>query len=209
MVRWPDLSVSIIQADDEDHLQQLLDHVADPRLAVWVEYDGPLWFEFAPNVGLKRNGDVKLRAKFSEEPAPSTVWRRGGADGDVEYEMFESMLEQLFPHLNAAVADVCRRDLSGRALEKVIRRAVEKEQWHRRALDEHCTEHPVLLPPPLAHTVLCTLDRIEAEGSERDIEAERSDVAVMLDISEEWHEELLERLEAERERAAQRAANGR
>ena len=51
LVQWPDLSVSVIRANDEEHLQELLDHVTEPSLAIWVEYDGPLWFEFPPLPG--------------------------------------------------------------------------------------------------------------------------------------------------------------
>lgn len=38
IVRWPNLSASLIQADDEDHLQELFDEIGDPGAAIWEEY---------------------------------------------------------------------------------------------------------------------------------------------------------------------------
>jgi hypothetical protein len=45
LVRWPTLVASIVRADNEDHLTDVLDEVASPGEAVWTEYDGPLWID--------------------------------------------------------------------------------------------------------------------------------------------------------------------
>lgn len=198
LVRWPDLSVSVIQAKDEEHLQELLDHLADPSLAIWVEYDGPLWFEFEPNVRRKRNGGARINSAFRNDPAPTTVWKPGKPEFDVSNEMFEVILDRLFPHLRVAVQQADPDEMDNSAFENGIATALEKEQWHEDSLDER--DGP-MLPPSLVRTMLHSLKRQDTEGSQRDIRAQRREMSEMLDRAEVWHDDQLERLEAERQRA--------
>lgn len=46
LVRWPALSASLVQADDEDDLLDMLDQVADPGGCTFEVYSGPLWIDF-------------------------------------------------------------------------------------------------------------------------------------------------------------------
>lgn len=46
LVRWPALSASLVQADDEDELLDMLDQVADPGGCTFEVYSGPLWIDF-------------------------------------------------------------------------------------------------------------------------------------------------------------------
>ncbi|MFN2219119.1 MAG: hypothetical protein ACK2UA_10975 [Anaerolineae bacterium] len=46
LVRWPDLSCTLVTARDEDHLVDLLDEVGNPEGCRWTEYDGPLFIDF-------------------------------------------------------------------------------------------------------------------------------------------------------------------
>src|SRR5260370_2626287 len=46
LVRWPDLSASLVQADGEDHLLDILDQVGNPDDCEWNIYDGPLFIDF-------------------------------------------------------------------------------------------------------------------------------------------------------------------
>src|SRR5256712_11198212 len=46
LVRWPDLSASLVQADGEEHLLDILDQVGNPDDCEWNIYDGPLFIDF-------------------------------------------------------------------------------------------------------------------------------------------------------------------
>jgi len=46
LVRWPALSASLVQADNEDDLLDMLDQVADPGGCTFEVYSGPLWIDF-------------------------------------------------------------------------------------------------------------------------------------------------------------------
>ena len=46
LVRWPDLSCTLVTARDEDHLGYLLDEVGNPEGCRWTEYDGPVFIDF-------------------------------------------------------------------------------------------------------------------------------------------------------------------
>ena len=50
LVKWQDGTSALIRAEDADHLTYLLDQLADPGIASWQVYDGPLWLEF-PRIG--------------------------------------------------------------------------------------------------------------------------------------------------------------
>ena len=46
LVRWPDLSASLVRARDEDDLTDTLDQVANPDGCEWSIYEGPLFIDF-------------------------------------------------------------------------------------------------------------------------------------------------------------------
>ena len=46
LVRWPDLSASLVRARDEDDLTDTLDQVANPDGCEWSFYEGPLFIDF-------------------------------------------------------------------------------------------------------------------------------------------------------------------
>src|SRR5207302_2974523 len=46
LVRWPDLSASLVQADGEEHLLDILDQVGNPDDCEWNIYEGPLFIDF-------------------------------------------------------------------------------------------------------------------------------------------------------------------
>jgi len=47
LVRWPDLSASLVRAETEEHLLDILDQTANPEGCEWEEYDGPLAIDFS------------------------------------------------------------------------------------------------------------------------------------------------------------------
>lgn len=56
LVRWEDASLALIRARDEEELMLLLDGEADPNLAGWCPYDGPVCVDFsAPVIVVYRN----------------------------------------------------------------------------------------------------------------------------------------------------------
>src|SRR5438067_10243798 len=46
LVRWPDLSASLVRARDEDDLIDTLDQVGNPEGCEWSVYKGPLFVDF-------------------------------------------------------------------------------------------------------------------------------------------------------------------
>jgi len=46
LVRWPDLAASLVRAQDDDELIDILDQVANPEGCEWSVYDGPLFIDF-------------------------------------------------------------------------------------------------------------------------------------------------------------------
>lgn len=46
LVRWPDLSASLVRARDEADLIDTLDQVANPEGCEWTVYEGPLFHDF-------------------------------------------------------------------------------------------------------------------------------------------------------------------
>jgi len=46
LVRWPTLTASLVQADDEDELLDILDQDDDPGGCTFEVYSGPLWIDF-------------------------------------------------------------------------------------------------------------------------------------------------------------------
>jgi hypothetical protein len=46
LVRWPDLSASLVRARDEEDLVDVLDQVANPDGCEWSVYEGPLFVDF-------------------------------------------------------------------------------------------------------------------------------------------------------------------
>ena len=46
VVRWPDLSASLVRAEGEEHLLDILDQVANPDDCEWSIYEGPLFIDF-------------------------------------------------------------------------------------------------------------------------------------------------------------------
>ena len=106
LVRWPRLEASLVFANDEDHLTDILDEVDTPTVATWSEYHGPLWIDF--NVGIhaeeKGNGhawsveEVQMAINdrfFDTELVPG--------EGETALEIMEAVFEDAFPQLAAVI----------------------------------------------------------------------------------------------------------
>lgn len=55
LVRWPDLTASLVRAVDEDELVDILDQEANPEGCEWSVYDGPLFI----NITLPAEWSIK------------------------------------------------------------------------------------------------------------------------------------------------------
>ena len=83
LVRWPNLDLALVRADDEDHLKNILDEVSDPACATWQVYRGPLYIGF--------KSLIELKFAEPEEDAPLTA-------DDVELKGVGKALRQLHMH---------------------------------------------------------------------------------------------------------------
>jgi hypothetical protein len=61
VVRWPDLSASLVQAEGEEHLLDILDQVGNADDCEWSIYDGPLFIDF------------RLPVQWSVEEDPAAI----------------------------------------------------------------------------------------------------------------------------------------
>ena len=150
LVRWPGLEASIVRADDEDHLTDILDEVASPTEASWTVYDGPLWIDVSPGLEARREeGDgekwtVGGADKVAEQPWLGAVMQDG--DSETAAEMMEAIFEGAFPNLAKVIEEAeeekldpkkirsaAMRDLAEHAPSGVLPgglRALEDEEGH-------------------------------------------------------------------------------
>ena len=100
LVRWPTLVASIVRANDEDHLTDILDEVSSPGDAVWTEYRGPLWVDVP--LGIEARYEDDDWALEGVEHAASKALRGAKLDSEsseTSAEMFDAILGTAFPHL--------------------------------------------------------------------------------------------------------------
>ncbi|MFC1482332.1 hypothetical protein ACFL51_00850 [Myxococcota bacterium] len=120
MVRWPELTVSLVSASDEKELRDRLDEVADPGGCTWEIYEGPLWVDFELPVKVDLGDRKDKRRPLSPENVkidtgelaqdPSRLVMSDGGSGDTGYEMCEQLREFAFPALHRALEDAPRGD---------------------------------------------------------------------------------------------------
>lgn len=217
IVRWANISASLIQADDDDHLQELLDEEGDPGSAIWEEYDGPVWIEFDPKRRETKDHGFEIDTdSFSADTSPSEFLRPGVAQTDTCFAMYRAILRQLFPHLHRALRETAGSDLSDERARELIVEALAREEWHGDACEERWQRYAgqtnlmsaaglSVLPKHIARTVLSALEDAKDEG--RDITDDLMVMAAQQQDDIAWHEAQRDRLEAERERAREGLAD--
>ena len=117
LVRWPNLTLSIIRARNRDHLELMLDEVGDPGCAQVQEWRGPVWFDLAVPVTFETNDDRGDRplgpqdvtnidvSKLLEEDTRGRL--ENASDGAcTRSEMLDAMMCAMFPHLAATLDDL-------------------------------------------------------------------------------------------------------
>ena len=179
IVRWVNRSASIVRADDEHHLRQLLDEVGDVDAALWEEYDGPLWIELQPEWRQTETGEVVLADDhFDAHTQPWDVLEPGPASGETSLATFWTILARLFPHLYLALRDVTADELSDddQAKQPRPQRTPEERKLWAAVLEGRL---PV----------------------KRDLEAEREEIAALQREETQWRTAQYMRLRAERQEA--------
>lgn len=131
LVRWPDLSAALVTAEDDDHLRDILDEVADPSSCTWTIYTGPLFVEFS----LPAKYEVKRPKSREDKPVRpedivvgdvSELYGYGlkvsAPDCDTADEMFDAIEADAFPNVHEA-REALLEDESGQS-DDLLRKAV-------------------------------------------------------------------------------------
>ncbi len=121
LVRWPDLSASLVRAGSEEALLLILDQVANPEGCEWSVYEGPLFIDFRLPV------EWSVRDAPTEEPvapeqlviddvsrmATESVFETmevSLAGGDEGFDTGAEIIRLAFPEIHAAVEDLDKAD---------------------------------------------------------------------------------------------------
>lgn len=214
IVRWPNLSATLIRADDEDHLQELLDEIGDPGAAIWEKYNGPVWIEFEPKRRESEPGKFVIATDLNARTGPGDILPPGEAMTDTCTEMYWTILKRLFPHLHVALQETAGSDLTDEQARQILTEALSREEWHGAAYHERAKSYAdsdsimgsaglTVLPRNIEDAILAGLETAEEEG--RDISEEISAIGVQRQSDLAWHEVKHERLQAERRRAREDA----
>lgn len=116
LVRWPELTASLVRARDEDDLLHILDQVANPEGCEWSVYKGPLFIDFELpatwSVRNQRPGEpVAPDQVVIEDIGPMAgehileTLQLSVPEGDDGYDMGEAILKKAFPVLQAAIKE--------------------------------------------------------------------------------------------------------
>jgi hypothetical protein len=142
LVRWPDLSASLVRASSEEELLDILDHVANPEGCEWSVYEGPLFIDFRLPVEWSvrdaRTGEpvgpeqvvIDDVSRMATEPVVETM-EVSLAGGDEGFDTGAEVIRLAFPEIHAAVEDLYKGDESlergGVLPEADLRKALHRE----------------------------------------------------------------------------------
>jgi hypothetical protein len=107
LVRWPNLTVSLIAAKDEAELLDTLDEVADAEGCTWKVYKGPLHLDFKTNIEFEDESKYELtpfkpsvKISFSERAFETTHYSFNEDEiSDTITNMWDTITKMSFPHL--------------------------------------------------------------------------------------------------------------
>ncbi len=158
LVRWPDLSASLVRASSEEELLDILDQVANPEGCEWSVYEGPLFIDFRLPVEWSvrdagTRGPVAPEqlviddvSRMATEPVIETM-EISLADGDDGSDTGEEVIRLAFPEIHAAVEKLYEGDEAlereGVLPEADLRKALHRElarflrsSWRRAQLQK-------------------------------------------------------------------------
>ena len=139
LVRWPDLSASLVRARHEDNLIDILDQVGNPDGCEWSVYPGPLFIDFRlpaewrikddrpdepVTPGQVVVGDV---GRMATEPIVEAM--ELSLAGDDGHDTGMAVLRTAFPGVYAAVEKLCESD-EELACEGVVPEAALRDALH-------------------------------------------------------------------------------
>ena len=196
LVRWPNISASIVHAEDEDELCMILDELGDPGAAMWEEYEGPLWVEFNPKWRERESGGFEIDdSEFCEETGYGEVLRASVAETDTGEQMYRELTKRLFPHLHRAIEQTCASGMSEEAVKARLREALEREQWQGELLEQRERRSRGDEPAIMEELGVSLVAKIsELEDGPAQLAAQQQDELT-------WRAILERRLEQERRRA--------
>jgi hypothetical protein len=114
LVRWPDLSASLVRARDEEDLVAILDQVGNADGCEWSVYEGPLFIDFRLPVQWSIRDDRPEQPILPEQVVVGDIGAMARedlvgtvevslADGDDGYATGEEVVRLAFPELQAVV----------------------------------------------------------------------------------------------------------
>lgn len=210
IVRWANLSASLVRAHDEDHLQQLLDEIGDPGVAIWEEYEGPVWIEFEPPRRKSESGKFEIAGDFHGETEPQDFLQPSVAATETCLNMYWIILKRLFPQLHVALRQTAGSDLSTDKVKELMAQALASEDWHGAACEERKRRYASsdtimgltglsVIPKHIGAAILQGLEHAKEAG--RDIDDEIMAMAAQQRDDIVWREAQYARLLEERRRA--------
>lgn len=151
IVRWPNLSCSLVKADDEDEVLYIIDELGDITGARISLYDGPVFLD----ITLPTDKPYPIKDGVEHSPLTSEDIEIGDvsriAEGefpvviapcDTGGDMLRAMREAAFPHLHAALEEHWDEP-NVPAVEEAIRAealVAAQASWRETALWTHGTE---------------------------------------------------------------------
>ncbi len=142
LVRWPDLSASLVRASSEEELLDILDQVVNPEGCEWSVYEGPLFIDFRlPVEWSVRDAGTREPvvpeqvviddvSRMATEPVVETM-EVSLADGDDGFDTGAEVIRLAFPEIHAAVENLYKSDEAleweGALPEADLRKALHSE----------------------------------------------------------------------------------
>lgn len=155
LVRWPDLSFSLVSARNEDDLRIVLDEVSDPGGCRWKVYRGPLFLDFSLRAAVERDEPhpgrpiTQIRVKDASEIVQQPVFSLNDVAADSACEMWEEILAFAFPHLAKYYAGVYESEKSdaGELKEALLKEleALGQHSWKWAAVQRRTDPEGLLM----------------------------------------------------------------
>ena len=155
LVRWPDLSCTLVTAHDEDHLGYLLDEVGNPEGCRWTEYDGPVFIDFHLPVRITIDWPEQAGRPLSPEAVQiedlDGLAQREGIQADVDAgdtagEMLKAIMKFAFPatanvYYNAPGEVLDESELRDALIADLI--LLAESSWRRAHTERNARDDPV------------------------------------------------------------------
>ena len=110
LVRWPGMEASLVSAQDERDLANILDEVASPTECTWSEYTGPLWIDVDLNLDIEIDGPREEATAASVSLAnvaglEESMLRLGQPQVETVEAMVEEIMALAFPNTHDLFAE--------------------------------------------------------------------------------------------------------